>query len=188
MLAKQYSHRLPADYDMNLIRQRASNRGPLWDDTEGLAFKAFAARFKGINGAPGNVYSSIYLWLDVNATTDFILSDRFKAVIEGFGRPEIETWLPVDVRRGTARQGKTLYRKNMVLAENTDFAELAKNEAQRNTLIALKEDTVAVISAIDVSKWRLIRLTLSSAAFDPQRPGAAFDVLHLAAPGLDALP
>lgn len=44
MFAKQYSHRLPADYDMNLIRRRAAQLGPSWDHTEGLLFKAFIAQ------------------------------------------------------------------------------------------------------------------------------------------------
>ena len=43
MFAKQYSHRLPADYDMDVIRRRAAQLGPLWDDTQGLLFKAFIA-------------------------------------------------------------------------------------------------------------------------------------------------
>jgi len=51
MFAKQYSHRLPANYDMGLIRRRASELGPLWDDTQGLVFKAFIAEERGVFGA-----------------------------------------------------------------------------------------------------------------------------------------
>ena len=36
MFAMQYSHRLPTDYDMEIIRRRVAERGPQWDDTEGL--------------------------------------------------------------------------------------------------------------------------------------------------------
>lgn len=51
MFAMQYSHRLAADHDMQGIRQRAARRGPLWDDTPGLAFKAFVSQERGVTGA-----------------------------------------------------------------------------------------------------------------------------------------
>ena len=42
MLSKQYIHRLPADYDIGHVRERAARRGPLWDAAPGLGFKAFS--------------------------------------------------------------------------------------------------------------------------------------------------
>jgi hypothetical protein len=98
MLAKQYSHRLPSSYDMGIIRERAARRGPLWDATEGLGFKAFVARERGRYGATANVYSAVYLWLDVEQTADFFMGSRFQNVIDDFGRPDVETWLPLDAR------------------------------------------------------------------------------------------
>lgn len=76
MLAKQYSHRLPSTYDMGIIRERATRRGPLWDDTEGLGFKAFVVRERGRYGATANVYSAVYLWLDAEQTADFFRFNR----------------------------------------------------------------------------------------------------------------
>uniref|UniRef100_UPI001ABC3A22 DUF4865 family protein n=1 Tax=Variovorax paradoxus TaxID=34073 RepID=UPI001ABC3A22 len=55
MFAMQYSHRLPAGHDMEAIRRRAAQRGPLWDDTEGLVFKAFVAQERGRHRALGHV-------------------------------------------------------------------------------------------------------------------------------------
>lgn len=41
MFAMQYSHRLPAEHDLDAIRQRAAAKGPQWDAWPGLACKAF---------------------------------------------------------------------------------------------------------------------------------------------------
>jgi hypothetical protein len=39
MIVAHYEHRLPADYDLGLIRSRAQERGPLWDAKPELYFK-----------------------------------------------------------------------------------------------------------------------------------------------------
>ena len=85
MFAKQYSHRLPADYDMAVIRRRAEQLGPLWDRAEGLLFKAFIAQERGL--ATGNVYASVYLWADPLKAADFLLGEGFQKVLDSFGRP-----------------------------------------------------------------------------------------------------
>lgn len=190
MLANQYSHRLPADYDMERIYRRATSRGALWDATPGLAFKAFVARRRGEDGAAGNLYASVYLWLDVSAAADFVLGERFQTVIDGFGRPAIETWLPIDARTGRAGKAKvlTLYREDTVLADTADHAAAKAQAIEQNRLIGIRDDTVAVVAAIDVSNWRLTRFTLSSAPADSSRPGLAYQVFHLSGPGLDKLP
>lgn len=187
MLAMQYIHRLPADYDMERIRLRAVTRGPVWDGTPGLAFKGFVARERGRFGAIGNVYSSVYLWLDPARAADFIMDDRFRNVVDSFGRPRIETWLPFDVRTGRAAHAHTLYREDVALADAVDHAVLRSQEAERNAVVADEADTVAVVSALDLSAWRLIRLTLSAAAPDAARAGDAFQVLYLARPEFDSL-
>jgi len=83
MFAKQYSHRLPADYDMGVIHRRAAQLGPLWDDAEGLLFKAFIAREQG-----GKVYSSVYLWADPLQAADFLLGERFQKAMDAAGLPK----------------------------------------------------------------------------------------------------
>lgn len=39
VVAMQYSFVLPADYDMNIIKQRIASKGHLLDDFPGLIFK-----------------------------------------------------------------------------------------------------------------------------------------------------
>jgi Domain of unknown function (DUF4865) len=187
MLAKQYSHRLPADYDMGLIRERAARRGPMWDRTKGLAFKGFVARERGQYGATGNAYSSVYLWLDASAAADFIMDERFQSVTDSFGRPRIETWLPLDARKGPATQARALYREDLDLGEAVDRAALRVAETERNGALAAQADTLAVVTALDPWAWRLVRFTLSSGLPDPSRPGTAYQVFYLARPGIASL-
>jgi hypothetical protein len=182
MFAMQYSHRLPADYEMQTIRQRVAERGPLWDDTEGLIFKLFATQQRNRHGATGNVYASVYLWFDSDAAVRFLMGERFQAVTDTFGRPQIETWLPLDARTGVARQALSLYRDERAINAAADRAALYATETGLNREIAARPDTVAVWSALDLDAWRLIRFTISSAAPDPAREGEVYDVLHLAQP------
>lgn len=105
MFAMQYAHRLPADYDLQIIRQRAAERGPLWDTTPGLLFKAFVLQQAGRHGATGNVYGSVYLWADPAAAVRFIASERFDSVIRSFGRPPTHRNLVASP--GAARPGST---------------------------------------------------------------------------------
>jgi hypothetical protein len=193
MLSMQYSHRLPADYDPALIRQRAARNGPPWDDTPGLGFKAFVLRERGGHGADGHVYASVYLWLDERAATDFIVGERFQNVIEGFGRPAVETWLPLAARAAHAPSAghdgiaRTLYREDLAVAEGADRRALRADEVRRQDDLLERPDTVAVVTSLDVANWRLLRLILSSAEPDATRAGIAYEVLHLARPGLARL-
>ncbi|HTD05551.1 DUF4865 family protein [Undibacterium sp.] len=188
MFAMQYSHRLPADYDMQRIRERAAQRGPLWDATEGLAFKAFVSRTRGRDGATDNLYASVYLWLDPASAAAFVMDERFQAVIDSFGRPRVETWLPLDARSGKQQQAVSLYREEILIEPAADLIAVRAAEIERNRHVARRPDTVAVWTALDPEAWRLVRFTLSADAPDPARGSTVYEVLHLAKPGLGRLP
>ena len=81
MFMMQYTHRLPADYEMRRIRERAAARGPEWDFYPGLFFKAFLVRERGKCGADANAYSSLYLWRDARAPVLFILATQILAFV-----------------------------------------------------------------------------------------------------------
>ena len=178
MFAKQYSHRLPADYDMGVIRRRAAQLGPLWDHTEGLLFKAFVAQERG--QAEGNVYASVYLWADPLQAADFLLGERFQKVLDSFGRPDIESWLPLDVQRGPAQNALSLYREQWPLAPGADRAGILAEEKRRHQPLADSPDTFAVLLALDVQAWRLVRFTLSAKPLQMDHPGTGYQVLYLA--------
>lgn len=176
MLVLRYRHRLPADYDMDRVRRRVAERGRLWDATPGLGFKAFSIA----EGAGGNVYAATYLWLDPLAAGAFLTDDRFRAVVDGFGRPGVETWLPLAVAAGSSDGAAILERETLPVAETRDLAALRAAEAERSAA-ALADGACATVSALDPGTWRLVRLTLrrdAAAVGSPQER-----VLHLAAPG-----
>jgi hypothetical protein len=189
MFAMQYAHRLPADYDMQVIRQRALRRGPLWDDTEGLVFKAFVSQERGRHGATGHLYASVYLWLDLSAAARFLMGERFQGVIDSFGRPRVETWLPLDARSGAgrARRASWLQREDRVLDANADRSAVFAAEAEANRERAAQPGCIAVWTALEPGAWRLVRFTLSADAPAPGDPGVFLEVLHLAKPGLAQL-
>lgn len=187
MLMMQYIHRLPADYEMDKLARRAASLGPDWDDAPGLGFKAFVAQRRGENGAANNAYSSLYLWLDDEAASDFITGERFQKVIDGFGRPAIETWLPLDIHLGSATNARSVYREDILIDPVTDFSALKRSESERNTAVVKQPGTYAAVTAIDLANWRLSRFQLSADAARTPAQGSAFDILHLARPGIPAL-
>ncbi|WP_027211364.1 DUF4865 family protein [Burkholderia sp. WSM2232] len=188
MLIKQYEHRLPSDYDMERIRERGRTRGLVWNDAHGLAFKAFALRERGKYGAHHNAYTSIYLWLREDAAAQFVTGPRFEPVIESFGRPPIQTWLPVDARAGHSGPALSIYREDVVVPEGASLGELRKTETKLNAEVAAHEDTVAAIVGLDVLNWRITRFTLSSAPLRTVERGVGYEIAYLAAPGLALLP
>ncbi|PLP56738.1 DUF4865 domain-containing protein [Mesorhizobium loti] len=187
MLMMQYIHRLPADYEMDKLARRAASLGPDWDDTPGLGFKAFIAQQHGENGAINNAYSSLYLWLDDEAASDFITGERFQKVIDGFGRPAIETWLPLDVHLGSATGARSVTREDILIDPATHFAALKRSENERNTSIIKQPGIFAAVTAIDLANWRLSRFQLSAEAASTPERGSAYTILHLAKPGIPAL-
>jgi len=189
MFAMQYSHRLPADYDMQAIRQRAARRGPLWDDTQGLVFKAFVSQERAQHGAAGHLYASVYLWHDPSAAARFLMGERFQGVIDSFGRPRVETWLPLDARAGAGRerQALSLRREERAIDATADRAALLAAETEANRQSAAQADTVAVWTTLDLANWRSVRFTLSARAVEAVDGATVYEVLHLAKPGLAQL-
>ncbi|MDY7532757.1 DUF4865 family protein [Pseudomonas sp. Bout1] len=184
MFAKQYSHRLPADYPMEVIRERAARLGPQWDHAEGLLFKAFIAQEQGQGPGVGNLYASVYLWSDPLQAADFLLGERFQKVLDSFGQPHIESWLPLDLQRGPAQNALSLYREEWALAPGADRAHILVAEKARNQRIADSRDNFAVFLALDVQAWKLVRITLSGQALDASHPGSGYEVFYLARPGV----
>jgi hypothetical protein len=187
MLIKQYEHRLPSDYDMSLIRARGRTRGPVWDSAAGLAFKAFALRERGQHGARHNAYTSIYLWLDEDEVTRFMTGPRFEAVLESFGRPPIQTWLPLVVRTGRQGAALSIYRDDVAVGENVDLSELSLAETERSARLVTRDDVLVSLVGIDAFNWKLARFTLSSAPLQALEGAIGYEIAYLAAPGLSRL-
>jgi hypothetical protein len=185
MFAMQYEHRLPADYDMQAMRDRAAARGPQWDATPGLVLKAFVARERGQFGASANLYGGVYLWRDAASATQLLTGHPFVTVTDTFGRPRVETWLPLDAQAGRSpTTAQALYRHVEALDVNADIPTATAAAVARNREAAGRPDTVAAWVVLDPSAWQLVWFTLSSATPKPAHGGEVYQVLYLAGPGI----
>jgi hypothetical protein len=187
MIIAHYAHRLPADYDIDVIRRRAGQRGPLWDAVPELYFKGFLLRERGRLGAITSEYSSLYLWRQDEAFRDFLVTGRYKSVIDSFGRAGIETRVALDARRGPARDARFAYKQQQDIPLDADLTSTFAAEIAKNREAAEQAGTVAAAVGVDAQNWRITRILLSEQ--EPSGAGSeAYQILHLAKPLLGTLP
>jgi hypothetical protein len=183
MLVARYRHRLPTDYPMDRIHARVAERAPAWDAIPGLIFKAVTIEERA-RGAAANAYSSFYLWRAAGAAADFLVGPTFRAVIEGFGRPQVNTWLPFDVSLGAAATAIALSEEMRQVGPHEELGRLRETEQVRGRDLAGRPGVLATLVGLDPASWRLTRFTLWA---DPLDARSGIAVAHLAAPGLAAL-
>src|SRR5260370_18414792 len=92
MIAMQYRFVLPADYDMDIIDRRITEKGPLLDHLPNLKLKAYLTA-KRISGSLENLYAPFYVWNRDEGLSDFLCSDVFVGLTRSFGWPQVETWI-----------------------------------------------------------------------------------------------
>jgi hypothetical protein len=192
MIIAHYAHRLPADYDVDIIRKRAQARGPLWDDIADLHFKGFLLRERGALGAIANEYSSLYLWRTDTGFRDFLLTGRTKSVTDSFGRPAVETRFVLDAFRGAGRLARFATRRDLAIPQDADLTEAFGAEVARNREIAERPGVVAAAVGVDTERWTFTRVLLTEQVPDMNEAldagVTAYEVLYLAGPLLDRLP
>jgi len=188
MIITHYAHRLPADYDLDIIRKRAGARGHLFDAIPELYFKAFLLRERGRFGAITSEYSSLYLWRRDQGFRDFLVDGRTKSVTDSFGRPQVETRFVLDALKGSAEQARFLYKHEQEIPLDTDLTSTFAAEIERNRETAKATGVVASAVGIDAQNWKVTRVVVSEQEPTGREPGAAYQVLYLARPLLSELP
>lgn len=188
MIIAHYAHRLPANYDIGIIRDRAKARGSLWDAVPELYFKGFLLRERGRYGAIANNYSSLYLWRADDALRDLVASKRFDSVTDSFGRPQIETRLVLDARKGRTEAARFAYMDEVDTPLDADLTATFADEIERNRERAKAPGTLAAAVGVDLRNWKLTRLQLSERAADAAEGRTAYEILYLAKPLLATLP
>ena len=188
MIIAHYAHRLPADYDIGIIRNRAKSRGHLFDAIPELYFKAFLLRERGRFGANQNEYSSLYLWRKDEGLRDFLVDSRTKSVTDSFGRPRIETRFVLDAHKGSSEQPRFLYKQEQDIPIDTDLTSAIADEIARNRESAKQAGVVASAVGVDVQNWKFTRVVLSEKEPTGRDQGTAYQVLYLAKPLLAELP
>lgn len=188
MFIVHYGHRLPANYDIGLIRKRAAERGHLFDAIPELHFKGFLLRERGQYGAISSEYSSLYLWRTDQGFRDFLVDGRYRSVTDSFGRAAIETRVALDARKGTGSVARFVYKQELDIALDADLTSVFAAEIERNGALARQQGTVVAAVAVDVQNWRITRILLSEEEPGEGNAGVAYQVLYLAKPLLDTLP
>ena len=187
MLIAEYGHRLPANYDIALIRTRAKDLAPLWDDVPELLFKAFLLRERGRDGATANSYSSFYVWHGDDGFLELLAGGRFDTVVNSFGRPEIRIRTVLHARRGRGRAARFALKEELDIPIDADLHAIYAAEIERNTEVAARPDTVVAAVGVDPLTWRVTRFHVSEQA-PAGEDGTRYEVLHLAKPLIDTLP
>ncbi|MEV5509449.1 DUF4865 family protein [Streptomyces orinoci] len=195
MYAMQYEITLPADYAMDVIRQRVAAAAHLLDDRAGLGLKAYLIRENGREGSPVNQYAPFYLWQETGPMADFLVGGGgFQRIIGSFGRPAVHHWTGLAALPGPARAAvpRAATRRLTTLPEFADpdgLAALFEEETARLHSTAGREGVHTTALAFDPRHWQLLRFTLwEDAAPADEDATERYEVLHLSAPHLDALP
>jgi hypothetical protein len=196
MYAKQYEITLPADYDMQIIRDRVAAGGQLFDERDGLGLKAFLARYRGVNGSAINQYAPFYLWPDTAAMAHFLVGGAgFQNIVRDFGRPAVQHWVVVATFAGPARRTVVASRQLTPLpATDSDLTGSTLTTRIEQEIGSARElsqnaEVHTVVLGVDPTHWRLLRFVLWQDAVPVGEPATErFEVLHLSAPGLPALP
>jgi Domain of unknown function (DUF4865) len=92
MIAMHYLINLKTADDVQAVRRRAAERGPLFDGLPGLAHKWFLV------DPDKPAYATFYLWNDPAAALAFLEGPFFHALCETFGRPDVLLLLPASIR------------------------------------------------------------------------------------------
>lgn len=100
MIAMQYVIPLPADYNMQIIKERAQQNGHKTDGFSDLAFKAYLISEKGRFGNDANRYAPFYLWNDHGGMNQFLLGGPYDNILASFGWQQVNIGVPLSVRIG----------------------------------------------------------------------------------------
>ena len=136
----------------------------------------------GEHGATRNAYGSLYLWKDPTAFSQFLTGPRFQNVISTFGRPSVETYLPVALASGRSMAANFV---SFAFAETPSEQPLADMQEIESTFVSVSQsdqECVFQLSAMDTERWRISRVRISAT------PGLVsgnelYQIAHFARPG-----
>lgn len=189
MHAMQYELTLPADYDMDIIRNRATGKGPLLDDFPGLGLKAYLMRERGVDGSPVNQYGPFYLWNTPSGMNSFLWGPGFQGLVDDFGRPEVRHWTCLSYEEGVAAgsPAKVAVRARQSVPEGVRLSEVTAEAVRETERLASLDGAVCAAAVVDPRHWELVHFSLWDHDA-PKAPGEVFQVLYVNTPERDRLP
>lgn len=188
MHAMQYVIRLPADYDMGVIRERVARKAHLLDRWEGLGFKVFLVRERGIQGSPVNEYAPFYLWNTVTGMNSFLWGGAFQVIPDDFGRPSVRQWTGLAYEEGGAAgsPARTAVLRRRPVPDGVPLTGVREEAARETGRSAGADGAVLAAAVVDTSRWELVHFSLWEHD-TPAADGDVYEVLHMSAPERDRL-
>ncbi|WP_371596678.1 DUF4865 family protein [Streptomyces sp. NBC_00564] len=189
MHAMQYELTLPADYDMDIIRTRATGKGPLLDDFPGLGLKAYLMRERGVDGSPVNQYGPFYLWNTPEGMNSFLWGPGFQGLVDDFGRPEVRHWTCLSYEEGVAAgsPARVAVRGRQSVPEGVRLSEVTAEAVREAERLASLDGAVCAAAVVDPRHWELVHFSLWDHDA-PKVPGEVFQVLYVNTPERDRIP
>ncbi|MFE0513275.1 DUF4865 family protein [Streptomyces sp. NPDC058964] len=189
MHALQYELTLPADYDMGIVRRRVARVGHLLDDWDGLGFKTYLLRERGVHGSPVNQYAPFYLWHTMAGMNRFLWGGAFQGLVDDFGRPEARQWSGLAYEEGSAAGSPAAFavRRHEPVPDGAALAGLMDEAVRETGQVAREDGAVLAAAAVDTRHWELVHFSLWEHD-TPKAEGDVFEVLHMSAPGRGLLP
>ncbi|MGW3663113.1 DUF4865 family protein [Streptomyces sp. NPDC005141] len=189
MHAMQYELTLPADYDMTVIRDRVSRIGHLLDAWDGLGFKAYLIRERGVDGSPVDQYAPFYLWNTTEGMNSFLWGGAFQGLVNDFGRPVVQHWTGLAYEEGAAAgsPAKVAVRRRQPVDEGVELSEAMEEAVREAGRLAAMDGAVGAAAAVDPRHWEVVLFSLWDHD-SPKACGEIFQVLHLSQPERERLP
>jgi hypothetical protein len=151
--------------------------------------KAYAIRERGVLGSPVNQYAPFYLWADPAGMNQFLFGAPFAGLSADFGRPLVRHWMGVAFRPGpawadppTAATRTTSRLPAEVPVADVVDAAVADLDTEQTT-----GGLHSCALVVDPATWEIVHFRLW-ADQPAEGPGERYQVLHVSAPHLHALP
>lgn len=90
----QYKITLPADFDMKQIVTRVRENGFKTDNFDGLLFKCYLIKEKGVNSIE-NTYAPLYVWKTSEGMNKFLFEGYYDNIIRSFGWQRVNIGIPM---------------------------------------------------------------------------------------------
>lgn len=144
-------------------------------------------------GAPAGQYAPVYLWPREEQMWGFLAGPAFAAIKDLSVTPPVATWSGLVFARAQALDQfqtiRCVTRQLETLSPAADLIDLVRREQDHaQTAIATEEGLLARTVGLDPRSWNLVRFDFWARPQTEPEPGiASYEVLHVAAPQLDAL-
>lgn len=189
MQLMQYEITLPADYDMQIIRDRVATRGSATDAFPGLGVKAYLVRERDQDGSPVNQYAPFYLWADPAGMREFLFGPAFVGLCNDFGRPAVHWWTGVAVASGPAHRQPAVHATRALrpIDPSAALPDVVEDLRRETAAAAGRDGVVLTATGIDPAGWNVVRFTLWSAPAPQDVAGERYQVRHVSDPERVAL-